>query len=87
MISGRDMIIHELQAEPWMPDGFDIRTSTVEEQNKSLNAERLAKRFDYAKETGIRTIDLWGVEFWYYRKIHYNDSSLWDVAINEFYRP
>lgn len=84
IISGKDMILHELQAEPWIPDGLEMRTSTVEEQNKSMNAQRLRGRFDYAKETGIRTIDLWGVEWWYWRKVHHNDPSLWNVAAQEF---
>lgn len=84
MMTGKDMIIHELQAEPWIPDGLDLRTSSVEEQDKSMNAKRLKSRFKYAKDTGIKTIDLWGVEWWYFRKVHYNDNSLWDVARVEF---
>jgi hypothetical protein len=84
ILHGKPLIIHELQMEPWMPDGFDLKTSSVAEQDKSLNAERLAARFKYAEDTGIRIIDTWGVEWWYWRKVHFNDPSLWNVAREEF---
>jgi len=84
LVTGKDMMIHELQAESWLPDGFDMRTASLEEQNKSMNAKRLHDRFEYGKATGMREIDAWGVEWWYWRKIHFHDSSLWDVAKDEF---
>lgn len=84
ILHGKPLIIHELQMEPWMPDGYDLRTSTMAEQDKSMNAERMAYRFKYAKDTGIRIIDTWGVEWWYWRKVHFNDSSLWNTAAQEF---
>lgn len=84
IVSGKSMIIHELQMEPWTPPGMDLKTSSLEEQNKSMNAERLQKRFDYAEDTGIRTIDTWGAEWWYWRKVKQNDPSLWNVARESF---
>jgi hypothetical protein len=84
IIKGKPLIIHELQMEPWMPDGFDMLTSSMEEQDKSLNAERLTKRFDYGRDTGLRTIDTWGMEWWYWRKVHFHDPSLWNAAAQEF---
>lgn len=87
LVTGRDMIVHELQAESWLPEGFDMRTSSLEEQNKSLNAERLKDRFEYGRATGMRTIDLWGVEWWYWRMVKRGDPSLWNVAKEEFSKP
>ena len=84
MVTGKDMIIHELQAEAWLPEGYQMNTAPLSEQNKSLNAERLRDRFSYGRETGIRKIDLWGVEWWYWRKEKLNDPSLWNVAKQEF---
>lgn len=84
IVTGKDMIIHELQAESWLPDGFDMRTAPLEEQNKSMNAERLRNRFEYGRATGMREIDAWGVEWWYWRKVHLHDPSLWNVAKEEF---
>lgn len=83
ILTGKDMIIHELQAEPWPPLA-EIVDSTTNELNKSLDARRLKGRFDYGKATGIRSIDLWGVEYWYYMKVKRGDSSLWNVAKQEF---
>jgi hypothetical protein len=83
--SGKPMIIHELQMEPWMPDGFAINDpASIPEQNKSMNADRLQARFQYGIDTGIRTVDAWGVEWWYWRKVKANDPSLWNVARDEF---
>jgi hypothetical protein len=81
---GRDMIVHELQAEAWGPNYQPVQNLSLEEQNKSLNAKRLKDRFGYGKATGMREIYLWGAEYWYYRKIVLNDPSLWNVAQSEF---
>jgi hypothetical protein len=83
IFTGKDMIIHELQAEAWLPEGFDMRTAPLAEQNKSMNAERLKDRFEYGKATGMRTIYAWGAEWWYYRKVKLGDDSLWKVAATE----
>ncbi len=77
---GHDSFIHELQAEPWGPRDMPVKDISIEEQNKSLNAERLHDRFEYGRATGMKTIDLWGPEFWYYRKVTLNEPSLWDAA-------
>lgn len=87
LMTGKNMMIHELQAEPWLPDTGEFAMNSVrsvEEQDKSLNAERLRSRLQYAKDTGIRRIDTWGAEWWYWRKTVANDPSLWDVAREEF---
>lgn len=77
---GKDMIIHELQAEPWVPSGYDLRQTSIEEQDKSMNAERLAARIEYGKGTGMKEMYLWGAEWWYWRKVTLNDPSLWDTV-------
>lgn len=82
ILTGKDMIVHELQAEPWPPD-IEIWNASLEEQDKSVNAKRLADRLEYAKGTGMRNIDLWGAEWWYWRKVKFNDSSTWNVVKNE----
>lgn len=85
--TGKSMIIHELQAEPWLPDGFEINNiNSIPEQNKSMNAARLKDRIAYAEATGMKRIDLWGVEWWYWRKVKANDPSLWNTASQEIAR-
>lgn len=78
LISGKDMIIHELQAEPWPPN--DIHQASLQEQYKSMDAKRLKDRIAYGEATGMRTIDLWGSEWWYWVKIKQNDPSVWNVV-------
>ena len=79
ILTGKDMIIHELQTEPWGPD-LGIPEMSIEEQNKSLDAKRLTDRINYGKATGMREVDLWGVETWYWRKVKLNDPSLWEAG-------
>lgn len=82
--SGKNMIIDELQAEAWPPNGQSIPQTSLAEQNKSINAARLKNRFDFAKSTGMKDALLWGAEYWYYRKVIEHDPSLWNVAKAEF---
>lgn len=89
LFTGRDLIIHELQAEPWMPDRPEFQINDladVAEQDKSMNAQRLSDRIEYGKATGMKEIYLWGAEWWYWRKVKANDSSTWDTAKAEIQR-
>jgi hypothetical protein len=85
IITGKDTIIHELQAEAWPPHGVSIQNTSLDEQNKSFNAQRFQDRVQFGKATGMRTIDLWGGEYWYYRKVILHDNSVWDVAKQTFH--
>jgi hypothetical protein len=80
----KDMVISELQAEAWPPNGQTITETSLAEQNKSFNAERFKDRIAYGKATGMRQINLWGAEYWYYRLKVLDDPSLWNVARQEF---
>jgi hypothetical protein len=83
ILTGKDMVIHELQAEAWPPGGY-IPNASLEEQNKSFNAERFKHRVEFGKGTGMREMYLWGAEYWYYRMVVLNDPSLWNVARQTF---
>ncbi len=80
IISGKDMMIHELQAEPWTPNGLGITQTSVAEQYKSMNPDILKSRIKYGQDTGMRTISLWGAEWWYWLKVKQNDPRVWDVV-------
>ncbi len=81
LLTGKNMIIHELQAEPWAPGS--TKGATIEEQNKSMTPKRLRDRIEYGRATGMRTIDMWGAEWWYWRKTKFNDDSFWKVVKEE----
>lgn len=78
IITGKNMVIHELQAEPWPPNG--IHNASLNEQYKSMNAARMKKRIAYGEATGMKSIDLWGAEWWYWLKVKKNDPSVWNVV-------
>jgi hypothetical protein len=84
ILTGKDMIIHELQAEAWPPQHQSMQATSLDEQNKSFNAERFKHRVEFGRATGMREIYLWGAEYWYYRLQKLNDPSLWDVAKEAF---
>ncbi|HSX32717.1 MAG TPA: beta-galactosidase [Candidatus Saccharimonadales bacterium] len=84
LVTGKDMIVHELQAEAWPPDGESITQASLAEQNKSFDAARFTARVQYGKATGMRQIYLWGSEYWYYRLTVLHDPSLWSVAKQAF---
>ena len=89
ILTGKDMIIHELQTEAWLPDTGEFMMNDIDsipEQNKSLNAERLVDRIRYGEQTGMKEMDLWGVEWWYWRKSVAGDPSLWTAAQVELSR-
>lgn len=86
IVHGKDSVLHELQAEAWPPNGQSITETSLEEQNKSLNPERLQATFQFGRDTGLRQVYLWGAEYWYYRKVILNDPSLWEIASQEFHQ-
>lgn len=80
LVQDRDLFIHELQTEAWLPEGMSMKTAPIDELYKSLSPERLEGRIDFAVATGMRTIDLWGVEWWYHMKTERNTPELWNTA-------
>lgn len=84
ILQHKNMMIHELQAEPWPPHGQRLVQTSIAVQDQSLSPKRLAGRFTYGEATGIRTMYLWGAEFWYYRKVKLHDPDLWNVAKQQY---
>jgi len=76
-VKNRELIVHELQTEPWGPKAnWEMST---EEQNTSMNNEEIKKSVAYAKESGIAYVDMWGAEWWYWRHIAANDKKLTNI--------
>lgn len=80
ILTGKDSMLHELQTEPWTKT--DVKSSSIPEQDKTMDAKRLEERISYGVATGFRDIDLWGGEWWYWRKVN-GDDSLWETVRNE----
>ncbi len=80
-ISFRSLIIHELQAEPWGPKAnWEMDDS---EQAKSMGQEQIKKCIAFARRSGIKYTDLWGAEWWYWRKTKSQDMALWSTLASE----
>lgn len=77
-LTDRDSFIHELQLEPWGPKA--IWEMNLEEQDKSMDTARIERQIDFAESTGMYPIDLWGGEWWYWRKKIHNDSNAWNAV-------
>ncbi len=80
----KPIMIHELQMEPWGPR--NTSELSIEEQNRSMSAEQIPRSFDFARRIGLEDIDLWGGEWWYWRKASLNDPTVWNTVKNEIKR-
>ncbi|MCX7589600.1 MAG: beta-galactosidase [Patescibacteria group bacterium] len=73
----KEVIIIELQAEPWIPNN----TYDIKKQKEIFNLNDLKNNINFASKTGISEIYLWGAEWWYLLKI--NDSpEYWEEIKN-----
>ena len=74
----KEVIVVELQAEPWGPKLlYDISSK---EQKKSMTLARFSGNIEFAKKTGLDTFYLWGGEWWYWMKTKQGDDSFWNKA-------
>jgi hypothetical protein len=76
----KKVIITELQGEPWCKNL--IYNCDLEEQKITMDFDQFKKNIDFAKNTGMDTIYLWGSEWWYWLKEKQNDPKIWDAAKN-----
>ncbi len=68
----------ELQTEPWVNGTFtDI---PLADQEKTMNLAQFKKNITYAKQTGLDTFYLWGVEWQFWMKEEHNQPEIWNEA-------
>lgn len=82
LLFGKEVICVELQAEPWGPEL--IYNLSLEEQEKSMDLERLKKNIEFAKKVGFDQYYLWGAEWMYWMKEKHNNPELWEEAKSLF---
>lgn len=80
LLTGKPSVIHELQTETWPPNGQTVQNTSLVEQNKTFNAAIFKSTSKFAQQTGIKQIDYWGAEYWYYRMVTLHDPSVWNEA-------
>ena len=77
-----NMVISELQAEPWVPKGTLADLSSTE-SNKSFDLEQFKANLQYAINADLNHCYLWGVEWWYFQKEN-GSPEYWDLAQSLF---
>jgi hypothetical protein len=75
---GAPCFIHELQLEPWGPTA--IWKMPISEQDKSMGTKQIERNLALAHNTGLKPVDLWGGEWWYYRLKKQNDPTIWQAV-------
>ena len=74
-----DIIVVELQAEPWMA-GIPINANTLDRQFGRFGIERFRKHIQYTRDIGYSQTYLWGVEWWAWLKEEAGHPEFWDEA-------
>lgn len=82
-----DVIVSELQAEPWIPDKQDITLISLAEQYNSFDLYDFENNLDYVRRAGFHECYLWGVEWWYWLKTVKNEPSFWRRAQEIWQKP
>ncbi len=77
-LSPNRLMVLELQAEPWVPHG-NITAMTPTEINQSMSVRQFKANLQYAINLNFRRTYLWGVEWWYFEKVHGN-PAYWHIA-------
>lgn len=77
LLTGRRTFIHELQAEPWLKQS--LTKSSLQTQLEYMNSDIVKETAQFADRTGMRPIDFWGLEWWYWLKFSKKDGEMWDA--------
>jgi len=81
-LSPERLMVLELQAEPWVPNG-QVITLSSREMNKSMSIDQFKANLQYSINLNFRRTYLWGVEWWYWQK-KYGDPEYWRIAKSLF---
>lgn len=82
--TGRQIMVHEMQMEPW--GLVDTKYLTIAEQNKSMSVQQIQKNFMFVRQLNIPDIYVWGSEWWYWRKVH-GDDTIWEAIRTQLNNP
>jgi hypothetical protein len=74
-----EVIISELQMEPWGVASFIANDGTLEGYDH-FTTDELASNLTFARQTGIDEVYFWGVEWWYLLR-SLGDARLWDEGM------
>ncbi|MBN2854495.1 hypothetical protein JXK06_03125 [Patescibacteria group bacterium] len=75
-LSPERLMVLELQAEPWVPEGKIIYL-TEKQINKTMSVKQFKANLQYAINLDFRRTYAWGVEWWYWQKLYGNPEYWW----------
>jgi hypothetical protein len=75
------LIIAELQAEPW--GNAPLVTYNQPYFDKSMSPRQFDEIRAFAQATGLSEIYMWGAEWWYYEKLQ-GENYYWNAAKQQF---
>jgi hypothetical protein len=78
----KDIIVIEMQAEPWGRQAYF--TLSQAERERTMNMAKLQDMLEFSRQGGFQTIYLWGVEWWYWEKQANNNPNYWQFMKNLF---
>ena len=81
LLRDKDVIISELQGEPW--GALPFPEMSPDERRQSFSEERFREIHDFARRTQLSEAYWWGVEYWYFEKEQGNDA-FWEYAKTVF---
>ncbi len=81
-LSPERLMVLELQAEPWVPEGKMIYLSP-RDINKTMSIDQLKANLQYAINLDWQRTYIWGVEWWYWQK-KYGNPEYWRIATELF---
>ncbi len=72
------LMVLELQAEPWVPQGKMIYQSK-EEIDDTMSLDQFKANLQYSINLNFQRTYIWGVEWWYFQK-KYGNPEYWQIA-------
>lgn len=76
------LMLLELQAEPWVPQGKMIYLTT-DQIDRTMSVEQFKANLQYAINLDWQRAYTWGVEWWYWQK-KYGNPTYWQIAAEIF---
>jgi hypothetical protein len=78
----QQVVIAELQAEPWTQIGLPgLRHAYIDQ---TLSHQQFQGNINFARQVGLPEVYFWGAEWWYYEKLQGGDPYYWNSARDVF---
>jgi len=78
LLRGKDVLISELQGEPW--GALPFPQMTVAQRQEAFSRDRFVQLARFAGRTQLPAAYWWGVEYWYWEKVAHGNDSYWEFA-------